>query len=34
MLPDAQKTLGKEIDALGDQMQARKQQLMATMGSR
>jgi hemerythrin-like domain-containing protein len=30
MLPDAKKTLGKEIDMLGDQMQARKQQLMAT----
>jgi hemerythrin-like domain-containing protein len=33
MLPDAKKTLGKEIDALGDQMQARKEQLMAA-GSR
>jgi len=30
MLPDAQKTLGKEIDALGDQMKARKDALMAT----
>jgi len=29
MLPDAQKTLGKEIEALGDQMQTRKEQLMA-----
>src|SRR3954447_15611986 len=29
MLPDATKTLGKEIEALGDQMQARKEQLMA-----
>jgi hemerythrin-like domain-containing protein len=31
MLPDAKKTLGKEIDALGDRMQSRKEQLMATM---
>jgi hemerythrin-like domain-containing protein len=31
MLPDAKKTLGKEIDALGDQMKARKEQLMGTM---
>src|SRR4051794_24908359 len=29
MLPDAKKTLGKEIDALGDQMDARKSELMA-----
>jgi hemerythrin-like domain-containing protein len=28
MLPDAEKTLGKEIDVLGDQMKARKQQLV------
>ena len=32
MLPDAKKTLGKEIEALGDEMQARKEQLMATVG--
>ena len=30
MLPDAKKTLGKEIETLGDRMQARKEQLMAT----
>lgn len=30
MLPDAQKTLGKEIETLGDQMKARKEQLIAT----
>jgi len=29
MLPDAKKTLGKEIDALGDQMQERKEGLLA-----
>ena len=29
MLPDAKKTLGKETAVLGDQMQARKEQLMA-----
>jgi hemerythrin-like domain-containing protein len=29
MLPDAEKKLGKEIDALGDRMKARKEQLMA-----
>ena len=29
MLPDAKKTLGKEIDALGDQMKARKDALLA-----
>ena len=32
MLPDAKKTLGKEIDALGDEMQARKEQLLAATG--
>jgi hemerythrin-like domain-containing protein len=32
MLPDAKKTLGKEIDALGDRMKARKSQLMAAGG--
>jgi hemerythrin-like domain-containing protein len=31
MLPDAKKTLGKDIDVLGDQMKARKEELMATM---
>ena len=29
MLPDAKKKLGKEVEALGDQMEQRKQQLMA-----
>ncbi len=29
MLPDAKKKLGKDIDRLGDQMEQRKQQLMA-----
>jgi len=29
MLPDAKKTLGKDIDMLGDQMAARKKELMA-----
>ena len=29
MLPDAKKTLGKDIDVLGDQMKARKEELMA-----
>jgi hypothetical protein len=31
MLPDAKKTLGKDIDVLGDQMKARKAELMAAM---
>jgi hemerythrin-like domain-containing protein len=30
MLPDAQKTLGKDLEHLGEQMYARKQELMAT----
>jgi hypothetical protein len=35
MLPDAKKTLGDDIDMLGDQMQARKEELMAAgSGSR
>ena len=29
MLPDAKKKLGKDVEALGDQMEQRKQQLMA-----
>src|SRR3954471_24699201 len=29
MLPDAKKTLGKDLDVLGDQMKARKEQLLA-----
>lgn len=29
MLPDAKKKLGKDVDRLGDQMEERKQQLMA-----
>ena len=29
MLPDAQKTLGKDLEGLGQQMEARKQELMA-----
>ena len=29
MLPDAKKTLGKDVEMLGDQMQARKEQLLA-----
>jgi hemerythrin-like domain-containing protein len=29
MLPDAKKTLGKEVEALGDQMAERKEQLLA-----
>jgi hemerythrin-like domain-containing protein len=29
MLPDAKKTLGNDIDALGDQMKARKEELLA-----
>ena len=32
MLPDAKKTLGKDIEMLGDEMQARKEQLMAAAG--
>ena len=32
MLPDAQKKLGKDVEALGDQMEQRKQQLMAAVG--
>ena len=32
MLPDAKKKLGKEVEALGDQMEQRKQQLMAAVG--
>ena len=32
MLPDAKKKLGKDVEALGDQMEQRKQQLMATVG--
>src|SRR5215210_7417237 len=31
MLPDAKKKLGKEVEALGDQMEQRKQQLMAAV---
>ena len=31
MLPDAKKKLGKDVEALGDQMEQRKQQLMATV---
>ena len=31
MLPDAKKKLGKETEALGEQMEQRKQQLMATV---
>ena len=30
MLPDAKKTLGKEVEVLGDQMKARKEELTAT----
>ena len=32
MLPDAKKKLGKDVEALGDQMEQRKQQLMAAVG--
>lgn len=31
MLPDAKKKLGKDVEALGDQMEQRKQQLMAAV---
>ena len=32
MLPDAKKKLGKDVEALGEQMEQRKQQLMAAVG--
>ena len=32
MLPDAKKKLGKDVEALGDRMEQRKQQLMAAVG--
>ena len=32
MLPDARKKLGDELDAIGDKMEVRKQELMAAVG--
>ena len=33
MLPDAQKTLGDQLDQLGERMMVRKQELMASIGA-